>query len=491
MTFGTFRVYDDIPHQRGVYCNRSLNLRSIGAIGYDMDYTLVHYNVEAWEGRAYQHIKLRLLDAGWPVEDLEFDPHWVMRGLVIDLKLGNIVKANRFGYIWRATHGSQLMGYGEMRKAYTRTLVDLSDRSRWVFLNTFFSISAGVMYSQLVDLLDDGKLPEVLGYGDLYWRVQDVLDAAHIEGELKAEIMATPERYVDRDPLMPETLRDQRRAGKKTVLITNSGYEYTNFMLTYTMDPYLPSGQTWRSLFDIAVVAARKPDFFRTDSPVYEVVSPEGLLEPWVGTLEENRVYHGGNARAIEDCLGMSGDEILYVGDHLFADVNTTKSVLRWRTALVLREMERELEAIEACEDDQETIQSMMVEKVDLEEQIAHTRLELARQRAEGREAYDGPGLGRFKGMGIDDLEAHIQELREEIIGLDQQLAPLVRRDGRAFNEVWGYLMRTGNDKSHLTRQVERYADIYTSRVSNLMRYTPYMFFRAPRGSVPHDPHTV
>ncbi len=31
-----------VPRSRRVYCNRTLNLRSIRAIGYDMDYTLVH-----------------------------------------------------------------------------------------------------------------------------------------------------------------------------------------------------------------------------------------------------------------------------------------------------------------------------------------------------------------------------------------------------------------------------------------------------------------
>jgi hypothetical protein len=46
----------DVPHrwpagspERGVYCSRTLNLRSIKAIGYDMDYTLIHYDVNAWE----------------------------------------------------------------------------------------------------------------------------------------------------------------------------------------------------------------------------------------------------------------------------------------------------------------------------------------------------------------------------------------------------------------------------------------------------------
>jgi hypothetical protein len=48
----------DVPHrwpagspERGVYCSRTLNLRSIKAIGYDMDYTLIHYDVNAWEVR--------------------------------------------------------------------------------------------------------------------------------------------------------------------------------------------------------------------------------------------------------------------------------------------------------------------------------------------------------------------------------------------------------------------------------------------------------
>ena len=47
--------------------------------------------------------------------------------------------------------------------------------------------------------------------------------------------------------------------------------------------------------------------------------------------------------------------------------------------------------------------------------------------------------------------------------------------------------MRAGNDKSRLARQIERYADVYTSRVSNLLDLTPFGYLRAPRGSLPHD----
>ena len=90
-------------------------------------------------------------------------------------------------------------------------------------------------------------------------------------------------------------------------------------------------------------------------------------------------------------------------------------------------------------------------------------------------------------GASVEDLKEQMSALREELVALDDKIAPLVIEDGRSFNTRWGYLMRTGKDKSHLTRQVERYADIYTSRVSNFLYYTPFMYFRAPRGSLPHD----
>ena len=47
--------------------------------------------------------------------------------------------------------------------------------------------------------------------------------------------------------------------------------------------------------------------------------------------------------------------------------------------------------------------------------------------------------------------------------------------------------MRAGNDKSRLARQIEGHADIYMSRVSNLLHVTPYGYLRGTRGSLPHD----
>src|SRR3989337_2525165 len=94
------------PQERRIFCNRTLNLRSIRAVGYDMDYTLVHYRTEEWERAAFNGALEPLARRGRPVDGLVFDPHSVILGLAFDLELGNLVKATRFGYVIRAHHGT-------------------------------------------------------------------------------------------------------------------------------------------------------------------------------------------------------------------------------------------------------------------------------------------------------------------------------------------------------------------------------------------------
>ncbi len=122
-----------------------------------MDYTLVHYRIGAWERSAYEHVRDLLVEQGWPVAELEFDRELIVRGLILDIELGNIVKANRFGYVTRAFHGTGPLAFEDQRAAYRHTAVDLGEH-RYVFLNTLFSLSEGCLYAQLVDLLDAGMI---------------------------------------------------------------------------------------------------------------------------------------------------------------------------------------------------------------------------------------------------------------------------------------------------------------------------------------------
>ena len=140
-----------------MWCNRTLNLRAIRAIGYDMDYTLVHYRTDEWERAAFNRALGPLAQRGWPVDGLTFDPESVIQGLAFDLELGNLVKATRFGYVIDAHHGTRALEFEELRTAYASTFVDLSE-PRWDFMNTLFSLSEASLFAQLVDLLDADAL---------------------------------------------------------------------------------------------------------------------------------------------------------------------------------------------------------------------------------------------------------------------------------------------------------------------------------------------
>jgi 5'-nucleotidase len=471
------------PRARGVFCNRTLNLRSIKAIGYDMDYTLIHYHVDVWEARAYEHTRDRLAAKGWPVSHLRFEPEQVVRALIIDTELGNLVKSDRFGYVKVAAHGTRGLDFGELREAYGRTIVDLRD-TRWEFLNTLFSISIGCLFSQCVDLLDARQLPPGLGYRELYQEVQRSLDLTHLEGELKREIMNHPGRFVDPDPELLTTLVDQRDAGKKLLLITNSEWHYTDTMLRWYFEEQLGWSGRWSDLFDLVVVQARKPDFFLARAPMYEVIDAAGNLRPLSPTerpdVAGGRYYYGGSAAAVEKALGLQGQDILYVGDHIFADVHASKRTVRWRTALVLRELEADIGAVDAFAPQTEVLAERMQQKMALEREINDLRLTHQRL-TRGRPA---PGLGEGDAA---SLEAGIADLRRQLVELDLLIAPLAEESARVPHPRWGAILRAGVDKSHLARQIERYADIYLSRVSNLGIATPFAYFRPPRISLPHD----
>ena len=86
-----------------------------------------------------------------------------------------------------------------------------------------------------------------------------------------------------------------------------------------------------------------------------------------------------------------------------------------------------------------------------------------------------------------DEHRRRMEALRASLVEIDATIAPLARKGSELVNSRWGLLMRTGNDKSHLAKQVERYADIYMSRVSNFLFHTPFVYLRSPRTSLPHD----
>ncbi|KAG8459104.1 hypothetical protein KFE25_002511 [Diacronema lutheri] len=481
---------------RGVYCSRTLNLRSIKCIGYDMDYTLVQYNFQEWEAAAYTYAKQALAKLGFPVDALEFTDDLVVRGCIVDKRLGNLVLVDRFGYVRRAMHGTRRLSRTEMHDAYGRLTVDLRQTARWEFLNTLFSISEGCLYAQLVDKLDDASLfaearppfteSRCQSYEQLHNACSRALFHAHVNSALKADVLAEPDRFVCRDPSLPLTLLDQQAAGKKLVLITNSDWVYTEAIMRHICSAdMLPGQMTWRDLFDVVIVSARKPAFFSESSPLYEIVDEASGMMLQRYELRPGRVYCGGHARLVERLFECEKDELLYVGDHIYTDVNMVKATMRWRTALVVQELESEVAGLTAGKASRDRLQLLLRHKDILSNVLNHMRTEMVRYE-------QGRPSALFADHTAAELRIAIARVLATMAQLDRQITPLIEDEGAHVNRFWGYMSRAGfADKSHLMRQIEKYADIYMSRVSNMLKYTPYMYYRNSIQSLAHDQLTV
>ncbi|KAI4303055.1 hypothetical protein MLD38_038734 [Melastoma candidum] len=220
------------------------------------------------------------------------------------------------------------------------------------------------------------------------------------------------------------------------------------------------------------MVSARKPEFFRMSHPMYEVVSGEGLMRPCF-KAQTGGLYSGGSAQMVENSLNIHGDEILYVGDHIYTDVSRSKVHLRWRTTLICRELEEEYGALIQTREQRALLENFWVSS-----KVVATS--------------DFCEIQTLAATNMDDQELtdSLQKLLLVMQRLDEKIAPMLKADGELFNKSWGYLSRAGLwDKSHLMRQIEKYADIYTSSVSNFPHYTPFMYFRSQEQLLAHNSH--
>ncbi|GMY28418.1 exocyst complex component SEC3A isoform X3 [Fagus crenata] len=97
---------------------------------------------------------------------------------------------------------------------------------------------------------------------------------------------------------------------------------------------------------------------------------------------------------------------------------------------------------------------------------------------------------GRFEDVNDDEknkLSSELDELESEReqVRLTHQQAQ--RECHQEFHKVWGQLMKTGYQNSRCAHQVERFACLYTSQVSNLGLYSPHKYYRPSEDFMPHE----
>lgn len=451
-----------------VYVNRTLNLKRIRYIGLDMDHTLIRYHSKEFEKLSHSVIKEKLIkNKHYPeaVRELEFDYDLAIRGLVVDRKKGNLLKLNRHSSIRASYHGLSPVDFKTQQKIYKSTYIDLSD-SNYMAVDTSFSISLATLISQIVELkkTDPGSFPDYAVIAD---DVLNMLDEGHRDGSLKEVVKKNLDKYIIKDPNVVAGLERYKVHGKKIFVLTNSDFTYTKLLLDYAINPFLKDHKSWMDLFEIVVTFAQKPRFFYDNLKFLKVDPNTGSMVNYDQPLVPG-IYQGGGAEVFTRDLGLEGDEILYIGDHIYGDILRLKKDCGWRTAMVIEELDQEVEANKKCEKIMNEIESLMKRKEPMEEELT----KLITNKIEKKGAAD---------------DSKSEALQKQIAEIDTEISGLIKKQNTMYNSHWGQLMRAGNEESYFAHQVDRYACVYMTKISDLLELSPRTYFRAPRRPLSHE----
>ena len=494
----------DLPTYRpissnDVFCNRELRLDNLRAIGFDMDYTLAQYHQPQFDQLAFDGAKEKLVHSlGYPKEvlDFEYDHTYWLRGLIIDTQRGNFLKIDRHKYVRVAYHGFQPISSNMRKHLYSRTFNKVPSFTEKSFVNmdTLFQHVDAHLFASLIELKDYGEHDFLDGktYEEIYRQVRECVDLCHRDGVIKDEVARDPEKYLVLDDGLLPMLKGFRDSGVKVFLLTNSYWEYTSTAMNYLfherkVDDETQKKNEWLELFDLVVVGSCKPAYL-TDPylNLFRVVPEDGSLRNTDGLfeiealgengaakfLEMGKTFQGGNWNHLQAMLDIeAGEEILYVGDHLYADVLRSKRALGWRSCFIMPELTEEM-------------------------RMFHKQLELRKSIMELRKLRDelggyGDALRREMNAGSFSESRHIEKKLEQIeeddLKVKDKLTEANREYHSAFHPRWGQMFVAGYQDSRFAYFVQNYACLYTSKATNLGLASTSRAFRTSGELLPHD----
>ncbi len=471
-----------------IFVNRSLNMRDIKSVGFDMDHTLLVYERAKFESLAFQETLTKLVKLGYPEEllTLEFRPDLILRGLLVDMERGNVLKVDAHKYVKKVMHGFEVLDKETRHALYNRESFKANE---FLSVDTFFAQSEVQIFVEMVAFFEKNPGKSFKSYRDIYKDIRYNIDLSHADGSIKNHVLREPERFIKKDKFLKAALIRLIDGGKHLFLLTNSQWDYTNSMMSYILDDEDDEFSSWRDYFDLVIVGAGKPGFFSTSQPFYEVMPESGLLKPHSGGLLKNHVYQAGNAGLFRRIMGYRGDEILYVGDHIFGDIMQSKGQLNWRTLLVIEELDHELKRLSEERSALDSIQEKMLEREVMDEEIQIIRSKMAslNRHIKLNEKNQTPQkisvLEKDRDKALDKLKIKEQEIKV----LERDIKEKIKSHEDRMHTIWGQTMKVGLERSRFADQVESFACMYTSRASNLRFYSPDKQFKSFHNILPHD----
>jgi hypothetical protein len=123
-----------IVRPRRIFCNRNLRMSGIAWVGFDMDYTLAIYNQKEMDELSIRATIEKLIARGYPefIRSIPYSTSFPVRGLLIDKRLGHVLKMNRYKLVTKGYHGLRELGKDELRQLYHSKKIRPATASRIV-----------------------------------------------------------------------------------------------------------------------------------------------------------------------------------------------------------------------------------------------------------------------------------------------------------------------------------------------------------------------
>ncbi|XP_030570721.1 5'-nucleotidase domain-containing protein 1 [Drosophila novamexicana] len=352
------------------YC-KELDLMGYDIVGFDLDGTLLRYNLQEMTPLIYNVLKVYLVEQkGYSPALLtkKLDMDFLQKGLMLDGPRGNVLKLSNEAVILRASHGTRLLSddeivaaYGAARRWDVATAFYNDPLSTWNgpaatqmrTLLDYFDMPSALVFAQAVDIVDKDSGPNGRPKEYNVWR--DLLDGLmhnYSRDNFKNDqslyfkaMRAEPHRYVLPSSSKLRTWLQQLRAtGKKVFLLTGSNIDFADLTATQALGP------DWQQQFDYIVTYAKKPGFFTMQRPFMRVDDVAKCELPATelslqAELKPGDVYSQGNWHQLHQSMAkqlnkdISAARALYFGDNIIQDIYTPVKHRDFDTVAIAEEL--------------------------------------------------------------------------------------------------------------------------------------------------------
>lgn len=476
---------------RGVFVNNEIDLKKVKIYGFDYDYTLAYYNVSLYK-LIFNLARDTLIEKyKYPAEfgTVEYSTKFPIRGLHLEKRKGWLMKIDSYHNIQKGTvyHGMEQVPNEEVEKFYTGMRLNIDDIGHTQSSSTLhhyvdlFCLPEISLLASLIQFFVDRDIKFDPEY--LFADIRGAVETLHRNKILHNEMGRSIEEFLL--PNSPFDAKDNNTNSSSSIYIKKflqrlNKYDKNIFLITNSPYWFVDAGMTslcgpdWPNLFDLVICNARKPEFFTSQNKTFRKFNVATNSKSWehVSSFNKNEIYYEGNLYDMLQFTGWTRDQVLYFGDHIYGDLAEPFLKHGWRTGAIINEIEHEVSIMNKLENQRKNIWLCTIE------QLIEKSMILIENDIFPSEPDDPLIENSFlKDMSIEEIRMHLLKEREELKDFSKN----------SFNRHFGSIFRSYNNPSFFNRRLSRFADIYTSNVTNLLDYPIDSHFIPRRVNLAHE----